>query len=1291
MATPSSHRPRCFFDVSLGGIGGGRIIFELFSDICPITSENFRALCTGEKGMGKTTNKPLHYQGSSFHRIVKDFMIQGGDFSAGTGTGGESIYGGTFADENFELKHDRPHLLSMANRGKDTNGSQFFLTTKPAPHLDGIHVVFGSVLQGQDVVSQVENTRTDAKNRPLTDIRITNCGELVLKVKPKESKKKKQAASEGSDSDPSEDSSDNDSSTTTTDSSETDSEEKRRKRKKYRRKLRKPSAGRKEKKKKRKKKMKKEDEVVWETKEVKSELSHVTINPEEIPEIPTNRFLMRGMPEKEKEESNQQLQHQRSVDAFGRKIKGRGQVRYRMGNPPHWRAENRNKREIGQGDSPARWEMGGALREAKAKKRKERAREDDYKGKDRYRRHERDHDIDSEVEEGEVVSQDSWESKKKKHKSKKHKSHKKHDSKKKDRHKKKSSSSSRHRTSSKHHSYSEEEEEEGDYPEQRSYSRSPDSRSRSRSRTPDSRDRSRSRTRSSSRGRSRSRSRSSSRGRRRSRRTRSRSRSRGRSRSSSRNRSRGRRRSRSRSRDRGRGRKEREGHNESSHSFLESRFSKSSRAYSDKSESPLITSAVTIEKFKFSTRKNDSSSENDSPPPTHWKPGQKPLNTRPSFTSLGIMSQARKQIEQSGRGSKLVKRVSPPPQLYKKSPSPPPTTLPSKSPRSAKDGRSSGSASEKRLSDRPKPKEPPTNPILSRKHSLSPLHGSKDAVIERSPSGSSSPSRKDVASSSPSSSSSSDSEEDEKMSPEREEQRKKTSKPPVKETFKWNPPLEDDEASPVIDSEDDKEPQGFRKKRKGEAVDAGKKQERTNDEKVAEGEGSLNERLDILSSHNQKIKQFVTKDEEEEKEKTDKDLEPEVAKQPDQPGSVTLEIQSPSSSSSSSGSGSSSGSSDSEEDVNEDKKGGVKENGDVVSMDAQQEQSGEADDKMEEEKGQTVFPNQQVKMTWKSKKHPDKLTNKMPSPVLADHKKSISPRPRNPSINTEVQQDTGIPKSPENIPLTLPSNPVTPPINPLTPPTSIPAEPSKAPSPTVKSSTASNITQTQPIKRQTPSSTKRIPKRNGEHRRYSRSRSSSSSSRSSRGSRSGHSRSHSRSRSRSRSSSRSRSGSIEDSRSRRKRSRSYSRENARHRSPKRRRSRSRDRSRRSRSPYRNTSYSRSRDRHRRRSRSRSVTRSHSRSSSGSRSRSRSRSRSPSHRHSRGRHSRSRSRGRRSRDSSRHQPSKRIRSRSRSPRRRYSRSRSPVKRRYKSRSRSRSFDDRVYGRRRRSHSRSYSSR
>ena len=122
-------RPRVFFDISVGNVTLGRIVIELFADLVPKTAENFRQLVTGEAGIGKTTGKPLHYKGSLFHRVIKNFMIQGGDFVNYNGTGGESIYGGTFDDEAFLAKHDRPYLMSMANRGKNTNGSQVHVTT----------------------------------------------------------------------------------------------------------------------------------------------------------------------------------------------------------------------------------------------------------------------------------------------------------------------------------------------------------------------------------------------------------------------------------------------------------------------------------------------------------------------------------------------------------------------------------------------------------------------------------------------------------------------------------------------------------------------------------------------------------------------------------------------------------------------------------------------------------------------------------------------------------------------------------------------------------------------------------------------------------------------------------------------------------------------------------------------------------------------------------------------------------------------------------------------------------
>ncbi|XP_023237535.1 peptidyl-prolyl cis-trans isomerase G-like [Centruroides sculpturatus] len=331
MIVEKNYRPRCFFDVEMGGQPLGRIVFELFSDVCPITCENFRALCTGEKGIGKTTGKPAHYKGVIFHRVVKNFMIQGGDFSAGNGSGGESIYGGTFKDENFELKHDQPYLLSMANRGKDTNGSQFFITTQPAPHLDGVHVVFGRVISGQEVVSEIENQKTDQSSRPYVDVKIGNCGELVLKLKPKDKKRKKEESGSAS------------SNSDTDDTSDDKSKKKRKKKKKHKKHS-----------KKHKKEKKHQEKSIKENEKKDTVDTECSICPEEIPEVPANSFLLRRSPpigdgDRRSNFRSDSFTYTRrpTISRSGRKIKGRGFMRYRTPSPsgtrsgsetpPHWR------------------------------------------------------------------------------------------------------------------------------------------------------------------------------------------------------------------------------------------------------------------------------------------------------------------------------------------------------------------------------------------------------------------------------------------------------------------------------------------------------------------------------------------------------------------------------------------------------------------------------------------------------------------------------------------------------------------------------------------------------------------------------------------------------------------------------------------------------------------------------------------------------------------------------------------------------------------------------------------
>jgi len=177
-------RFKVFFDISVGGNPLGKIQFTLYNDIAPKTAENFRALCTGEKGKSPTSGKLLHYKGSIFHRVIPSFMCQGGDFTNFNGTGGESIYGRTFPDENFTAKHTKPGLLSMANAGPNTNGSQFFITTVECIWLDGKHTVFGEVAN-EDSWKLIKKIETYGSQSGATKqkIVIENCGEEILKPK----------------------------------------------------------------------------------------------------------------------------------------------------------------------------------------------------------------------------------------------------------------------------------------------------------------------------------------------------------------------------------------------------------------------------------------------------------------------------------------------------------------------------------------------------------------------------------------------------------------------------------------------------------------------------------------------------------------------------------------------------------------------------------------------------------------------------------------------------------------------------------------------------------------------------------------------------------------------------------------------------------------------------------------------------------------------------------------------------------------------------------------------------
>eukprot|EP01012_Entosiphon_sulcatum_P006187 TRINITY_DN12898_c0_g2_i1.p1 TRINITY_DN12898_c0_g2~~TRINITY_DN12898_c0_g2_i1.p1 ORF type:complete len:380 (-),score=57.41 TRINITY_DN12898_c0_g2_i1:93-1232(-) len=185
MTVTSAAQPqsRCYLEISIEGVAAGpRVVVELYEGHAPLACANFRQLCTGERGTGPITGKPLHYLGSTFHRVIPGFVVQAGDFSEGNGRGGESVHGRQFADDpgGLKLKHDRAGVLSMANSGKpNTNGSQFLILLTAAPHLDGKHVVFGRVVRGMNTIRRLERVDTGPADKPVQKCEITACGQLL--------------------------------------------------------------------------------------------------------------------------------------------------------------------------------------------------------------------------------------------------------------------------------------------------------------------------------------------------------------------------------------------------------------------------------------------------------------------------------------------------------------------------------------------------------------------------------------------------------------------------------------------------------------------------------------------------------------------------------------------------------------------------------------------------------------------------------------------------------------------------------------------------------------------------------------------------------------------------------------------------------------------------------------------------------------------------------------------------------------------------------------------------------
>ncbi|KAI2649011.1 NK-tumor recognition protein [Labeo rohita] len=617
-------RPQCYFDVEINREPVGRIVFQLFSDICPKTSKNFLCLCTGEKGSGRTTGKKLCYKGSTFHRVVKNFMIQGGDFTEGNGRGGESIYGGFFEDENFTLKHDRAFLLSMANRGKDTNGSQFFI----------VHVVFGLVISGFEVIKKIEGLKTDSASRPYADVRVIDCGQLITKSA-NDGKRRKAFHSE--------DDSQSSSETSQYSSSDGESDKNYASRKRKRNSKSKLSKRkRRETKKDRETKMAEEDDGEAEQ-NVKREKP--VVRPEEIPPVPENRFLLRRDMPTQEETTKTAVQDtavapndtKPAVTKSGRKIKGRGTMRYHT--PPRSKSRSESEGERGSSETPPHWkeemQRTKAYQPPSVERWSKGERWDDRSDTPRSRSRSEEHSLsEASVYSSHHRSRKEKKKNKRKKKTKKRKHSKKH---KKDKTKETSHSEDELSGSSgKRSKHSSRAERRHSRSRSRSYSRSSSRHSHRSYRSESERRRylsSSSRdSRSYSRSKSRSYSRSHSRSDKQVRSSRSHS---GRSVTHSRSRSRSRYRTRSRTRSNSRYSSETPPRSRKRNELRFSRKSKPTEGGISKSDKPVSKSVQGEEPKAQPAATSESVSVlplSDSPPPSRWKPGQKPW--KPSYVRI---------------------------------------------------------------------------------------------------------------------------------------------------------------------------------------------------------------------------------------------------------------------------------------------------------------------------------------------------------------------------------------------------------------------------------------------------------------------------------------------------------------------------------------------------------------------------------------------------------------------------------------------------------------------------------